>query len=130
MRTPVNLILFALLAYILLQLLIAWRFRRRTVSESDYLLAGRSLGPWMATFAVFATWFGAETCIGAAGEAYAHGLSGVVADPFGYTLGLLAVGLLFAVSLWKRGVTTLADLFRQRYGLGVERLAAIIMIPS
>ena len=130
MRTPVNLILFALLAYILLQLLIAWRFRRKTVSESDYLLAGRSLGPWMATFAVFATWFGAETCIGAAGEAYAHGLSGVVADPFGYTLGLLAVGLLFAVSLWKRGVTTLADLFRQRYGLGVERLAAIIMIPS
>ena len=125
-----NLILLAILAYIAAQLLIAWRFRRRTESEADYLLAGRSLGPWMATFAVVATGFGAETCIGAAGEAYAHGMSGVVADPFGYTLGLVATGLFVAVALWKRGVTTLADLFRARYGVGVERLAAIIMIPS
>lgn len=123
-------ILAAILIYIVLQLLVAWRYRRRTASEADYLLAGRSLGPWMATFAVFATWFGAETCIGAAGEAYAHGLSGVVADPFGYAIGLMLFGALIAVTLWKRGVTTLADLFRTRYGSGVERLAALIMIPS
>jgi len=123
-------LLLIILAYIALQLAIAWWFRRPAQSESDYLLAGRSLGPWMATFAVFATWFGAETCIGAAGEAYQYGLSGVLADPFGYTLGMVAVGLVVAVPLWRRGVTTLADLFRTRYGMGIERLAAIVMIPS
>ncbi|MGQ0587795.1 MAG: sodium:solute symporter family protein [Gammaproteobacteria bacterium] len=125
-----NLVLGCILAYVASQLLIAFWFSRRTLNEEDYLLAGRSLGPWMTTFAVFATWFGAETCIGAAGEAYAHGLSGVIADPFAYTIGIVLTGLFFAAALWKRGLLTLADLFRNRYGTGVERLAALIMIPA
>jgi Na+/proline symporter len=127
----VNLVLGCILAYVASQLLIAfWFSRRRNNTEEDYVVAGRSLGPWMTLFAVFATWFGAETCIGAAGQAYERGLSGVLSDPFGYTVGILLAGLLFAAALWKRGLLTLADLFRNRYGPGVERLAAIIMIPS
>ena len=123
-------VLGCVLLYIVAQLGIAFWFSHRNRNEVDYLLAGRSLGPWMATFTVFATWFGAETCVGAAGEAYAHGISGVIADPFGYSAGIVLSGLLFAGLLWKRGIVTLADLFRQRYGIGVERLAAIIMIPG
>ena len=125
-----NLVLGCVLAYVASQLLIAFWFSRRNTSEEDYLLAGRSLGPWMTMFAVFATWFGAETCIGAAGEAYHRGLSGVLSDPFGYTLGIVLTGLFFAAALWKRGLVTLADLFRNRYGPGVERLTALIMIPA
>jgi len=123
-------VLACVLLYILAQLGIAFWFSHRNRNEEDYLLAGRSLGPWMATFTVFATWFGAETCVGAAGEAYAHGISGVIADPFGYTAGIVLSGLFFAGVLWKRGIVTLADLFRQRYGIGVERLAAVIMVPG
>lgn len=125
-----NAILFAVLGYIVLQLLFAWRASRRVHNEADYLIAGRGLGPWMAVFTVFATWFGAETCIGAAGEAYSNGLSGVKIDPFGYALGIILTGLLIGAALWKRGILTLADLYRSRYGAGVERLAAIIMIPT
>ena len=125
-----NIVLGCILAYVASQLLIAFWFSRRNTSEEDFVLAGRSLGPWMTLFAVFATWFGAETCIGAAGEAYAHGLSGVISDPFGYTLGIVLTGLFFAAALWKRGLLTLADLFRNRYGVGVERLTALIMIPA
>lgn len=126
----VNLTLTFIFLYIALQLVFAWWAARRVHGEEDYLLAGRQLGPWMATFTVFATWFGAETCIGAAGEAYAGGLAGVQTDPFGYALAIVIVGLVFAVPLWKRGIVTLADLFRQRYGAGVERMAALIMIPT
>lgn len=125
-----NLVLACILAYVVSQLVVAAWFARRVRSETDYLLAGRSLGPWLGTFSVFATWYGAETCIGAAGEAYASGMSGVLADPFGYTLGMVAFGLFFAAGLWRRGLVTLADLFRPRWGVGVERLAALIMIPS
>ncbi len=125
-----NLVLACILAYIVSQLAVAFWVSHRNRNEEDYLLAGRSLGPWLATFSVFATWFGAETCIGAAGEAYQHGLSGVIADPFGYTLGIVFMGLFFAATLWKRGLVTLADLFQQRYSLGVARLAALIMIPG
>lgn len=125
-----NAILASVLVYIALQLAFAWRMSRRVHNETDYLIAGRKLRPWMATFTVFATWFGAETCIGAAGEAYRNGLSGVKVDPFGYALGIILTGLLIGAALWRRRLVTLADLYRQRYGIGVERLAAIIMIPS
>jgi Na+/proline symporter len=126
----VNLVLAFILVYIGLQLGFAWWASRRVHNEEDYLLAGRRLGPWLAVFTVFATWFGAETCIGAAGQSYAEGLGGVKTDPFGYAAGIVIVGLFFAIPLWKRGIVTLADLFRQRYGAGVERFAAIIMIPT
>jgi Na+/proline symporter len=126
----VNLVLAGVLAYILLMLVIGFVVARGIKSEQDYLLAGRRLGPGLALFTVFATWFGAETCVGSAGEAYAGGLAAVTTDPFGYALGIFVMGLLFAVPLWKRKLTTLADLFRMRYGTGVERLAAILMIPT
>lgn len=125
-----NPILLCILAYISLQLLVVFFVSRHPNSEEDYLLAGRRLGPWLSTFSVFATWFGAETCIGATAEAYRGGLGAVASDPFGYTIGLVVTGLFFAAALWKRGIYTLADLFRQRFGGGVERLAALIMIPS
>lgn len=125
-----NVVLVCILLYVVSQLAIAFAFARRNRNEADYLLAGRSLGPWMATFTVFATWYGAETCIGATGEAYASGIAGVVSDPFGYTIGIVATGLIFGSILWKKGIVTMADLFKNRFGNGVERLAAIIMIPS
>ena len=98
-----NIVLACILAYVASQLLIAyWFARRRNKTEEDFVVAGRSLGPWMTLFAVFATWFGAETCIGAAGQAYQRGLSGVLSDPFGYTLGILLMGALFAAALEQR----------------------------
>ncbi len=125
-----NVVLIGILVYILLQLVIGFVVSRGIKTETDYLLAGRKLGPGLALFTVFATWFGAETCVGSAGEAYSGGLAAVTTDPFGYALGILVMGLLFAVPLWKRKLTTLADLFRMRYGVGVERLSAVLMIPT
>lgn len=122
--------LAAILAYLALQFGIGVYVSRRIKSESDYLLAGRSLGPVLATFSIFATWFGSETVMGSAGNAYRDGISLANAEPFGYGLCLVLMGLVFARPLWKRGLTTLADLFRQRYSIGVERLAAIILVPS
>jgi Na+/proline symporter len=123
-------ILLAIAAYMALQLAIGVWISRRIVSESDYLLAGRKLGFGLATFSIFATWFGAETIVGSAGRAYREGVSLGSAEPFGYGLCIALMGLIFAAPLYRRGLTTLADLYRQRYSVGAERLAAIILIPS
>ena len=122
--------LLAIAIYLALQFGIGVYVSRRIHSESDYLIAGRSLGYLLATFSIFATWFGAETVVGSAGLAYGEGVSIGSAEPFGYGLCLLLMGLIFAGPLWRRKLTTLADLFRQRYGVTVERTAAIILIPS
>lgn len=125
-----NATLLGISVYIIAQLLVGAWVARRIRTEDDYLVAGRRLGYPLAIFTIFATWFGAETCIGAAGAIYEDGLSGGSADPFGYGVCLLLMGALFAVPLWKRRLTTLADLFRQRYSPGVERFAVLLMVPT
>ena len=120
----------AILGYVALQLVIGYVASRSIKNERDYLLAGRKLGPGLVFFSVFATWFGAETCIGSAGEAYASGLSAVRADPFGYAVCLLLMSLLLAAPLWKSGFTTLGDLFRERFGPRAEKVAVLVMVPS
>ena len=87
-----------MLAYLALQLGIGIWISRRIKSESDYLLAGRSLGYTLATFSIFATWFGAETMVGSAGNAYRDGVSLGNAEPFGYGLCLILAGFVFAKS--------------------------------
>lgn len=123
-------LLLGIAAYIIIQLLIGVLVSRRIKSESDYLLAGRRLGLGLGTFTIFATWFGAETCIGAAGSIYSEGLAGGAADPFGYGACLILMGAIFAVPLWRRGLTTFADLFRQRYSPSVERLVVLLIVPG
>lgn len=125
-----TLTLAGVMLYVAVQLAIGIAVSRRVHSEEDYLLAGRNLGPFLGFFTIFATWFGAETCIGAAGSIYADGLSGGTADPFGYALCLLFMGAVFAVPLRRRRLTTIGDLFRQRYSPGVERLFAVLVIPT
>lgn len=125
--TPV---LVGVLAYVAVQLAIGVAVSRRIRSEADYLLAGRNLGPFLGFFTIFATWFGAETCIGAAGAIYDDGLRGGTADPFGYALCLLFMGAVFAIPLRRRRLTTIGDLFRQRYSPSVERLFAVLVIPT
>jgi SSS family solute:Na+ symporter len=122
--------LVAITLYLILQLGIGIWVSRRIKTESDYILAGRNLGYGLLTFSIFATWFGAETIVGSAGRAYRDGVSLGSAEPFGYGLCLILMGLVFAAPLWRRKLTTLADLYRQRFSVGAERLAAIILIPS
>ncbi|MGQ0537721.1 MAG: sodium:solute symporter family protein [Gemmatimonadaceae bacterium] len=120
----------AVFVFLLIQFGIGVWISRRIKSEADYLVAGRSLGPLLATFSIFATWFGAETMVGASGSVYREGLTPASAEPFGYGLCLIGMGLIFAVPLWRRRLTTLADLYRQRFSVLVERVAAVILIPS
>jgi Na+/proline symporter len=122
--------LAAIFVYIALQLVIAWAVSRRVAGEDDYLVAGRSLGYVLCSFTIFATWFGAETCIAAPAAAYVEGFAGNTGDPFGYAVCLLATGAFFAEALWERRLTTFGDLFRQRYGAATERLFALIVIPT
>jgi SSS family solute:Na+ symporter len=123
-------LLIGLLCYVAMQLAVAVWVSRRIRTEADYLVAGRQLGPIMTTASTFASWFGAETCVGAAGQVYEHGLDAVSSDPFGYGLCLFLFGLFFASPIYKRGLITLADLFRQRFSGSVEKTVAVLIIPS
>jgi Na+/proline symporter len=123
-------ILLAIFAYLAVQLGIGVWVSRRIRTEEDYLIAGRRLGYTLATFSMFATWFGAETIMSSGGRAHREGFSLTAPEPFGYGLCLVLMGLVFAVPLWRRRLTTLADFFRDRFSPATERWAALILIPS
>jgi Na+/proline symporter len=126
----VNGILLALLGYLAAQLALGLWVARGVRTESDYLVGGRRLGYPLTIASIFATWFGAETCIASAGRAYRDGVALTTAEPFAYGLCLILMGAVFAVPLWRRRLTTLADLFRTRFSATVEHTAAVILIPS
>ena len=123
-------ILFGMIAYVLAQFAVGIWVSRRVKSEADYILAGRSLGPTLVAFSVFATWFGAEAIVATTAEVYDKGISGALVDPLAYGLAVVAAGFLYAAVLWRKGVTTFADVFRERFSPGVEKLVVVILLPG
>ncbi|MCL4764857.1 MAG: sodium:solute symporter family protein [Hyphomicrobiaceae bacterium] len=121
---------FGILAYVVVQFAIGLWVARRVKTTTDFLVAGRTLGLGLVSFSVFATFLGAEAIVGTSGAVYEEGLAGGRIDPFGYALAIFIVGAIFAVPLWKRGIITFADFFRDRYSPGVEKLVVIVLLPG
>jgi SSS family transporter len=123
-----------LLAFIFLYLLgtlaIGWWASRRVKTTADYVMAGKNLPMFLAACALFATWFGSETVLGASSEFARHGLLGVIEDPFGAALCLLLAGLLVARPLYNLNILTFNDFYRIRFGKTAEITSAIVMVPS
>jgi len=124
------LLMLALGAYVLLNLVVGVWASRRTVDDTDYLVAGRRLGLFAVGMSVFATWFGGETVLASTGIIAAEGLSGARAEPIGYALCLILAALFVAGSLRSAGYLTLADFFRHRFGVRAEVGAALVSIPT
>lgn len=116
--------------YLLVSIAIGLYAARRVHSTADYAVAGRNLPLAVVIATTFATWFGSETVLGVPAQFVAEGLGGVVEDPFGAGLCLVLVGFFFARKLYRLGIITIGDYYRQRYGRVVEVLCSLIIIFS
>lgn len=123
-------ILFCIVIYISLTLLIGVLSSRFVKNSGDFVLAGRKLPLVLAGSALFATWFGSETVLGASSEFVEYGLIGVIEDPFGAALCLILVGAFIARPLYKMNILTFCDFYRNRFGKRVELLTSLCMVPS
>lgn len=99
-------------------------------NAEDFILAGRRLPLILSTSALFATWFGSETVLGASSEFIKHGLYGVIEDPFGASLCLLLVGIFFARPLYRMNILTFGDFYRIKFNRNTEIVSSVFMIPS
>lgn len=116
--------------YLLITLAIGWWASRKVKTTRDFVIAGQNLPLLLAGSALFATWFGSETIMGAPSEFVEHGLIGVVEDPFGAALCLILVGLFFARPLYRMNILTFNDFFRLRFSRRTELITSIIIVPS
>ncbi len=103
---------------------------KRVHGSRDYLLAGRSLPLYMNVATVFATWFGAETVLAVSSTFVKEGMRGIVADPFGFSLCLILVGLLFARAFYRMDLITIGDFYRKRYGHAAELITSLCITLS
>jgi SSS family solute:Na+ symporter len=116
--------------YLLGTLAVGWWASRRVKTTADFVVAGKRLPLFMASCALFATWFGSETVLGASSEFAQHGLLGVIEDPFGAALCLFLAGLLIARPLYNLNLFTFSDFFRIRFNKSAEITSAVFMVPS
>src|SRR6266446_261906 len=123
-----------LIAFVVLYLLVTiaiglWA-AMRVKNSKDYVLAGRSLPLYMNTATVFATWFGAESVLSVSVEFSKSGLGGIIADPFGSSVCLVIVALLFARGFYRMDLLTIGDFYRKRYGRAMELGTSVIIAIS
>ena len=125
-----GLLLGFIILYLLGTLAIGWWASRRVKTTADFVVAGKRLPMFIVACALFATWFGSETVMGASSEFMEHGLLGVIEDPFGAALCLFLAGLLIARPLYNLNLFTFSDFFRMRYNKATEVVSAVFMVPS
>ncbi|MBL7776421.1 MAG: sodium:solute symporter family protein [Saprospiraceae bacterium] len=116
--------------YLLGTLAVGWWASRRVKTTADFVVAGKRLPMFIAACALFATWFGSETVMGASSEFIDSGVMGVIEDPFGAALCLFLAGLLIARPLYKLNLLTFSDFFRMRFSKATEVVSAVFMVPS
>src|SRR5712671_3292271 len=116
--------------YLLVTIAIGLWAAMRVKNSKDYVLAGRSLPLYMNTATVFATWFGAESVLSVSVEFSKSGLGGIIADPFGSSVCLVIVALLFARAFYRMDLLTIGDFYRKRYGRAMELGTSVIIAIS
>ncbi|MEQ3552461.1 sodium:solute symporter [Pseudonocardia nematodicida] len=100
--------------------------RRRTRDRTDFLVAGRRLGPWLYSGTMAAVVLGGASTIGGVGLGYEYGISGmwlVVA----IGTGILVLSLLFSGRIQRLGVFTVGQMLELRYGSGLGAPSGVVM---
>ncbi|MEG2577464.1 MAG: sodium:solute symporter [Glutamicibacter sp.] len=115
-------------AYLAAMLAFGWWGKSRTKNSSDYLVAGRRLGPFLYTGTMAAVVLGGASTVGGVGLGYKHGISGmwlVVA----IGAGVILLSLAFAPTLQKLKVFTVSQMLTLRYGsAAATNTSGIVML--
>lgn len=123
-----NWVIFGILAFFAVRVAIGYWASRQVNNAADYIVAGRGLPIYMTAASIMATWFAAETLMGASSEGYKYGFQGVIFDPFGAVLCLLVSGVFFIRLMRRARYLTVIDFFEKRYGKGVCVIGSVVQI--
>ncbi|USA03084.1 sodium:solute symporter [Streptomyces lydicamycinicus] len=112
--------------YLAGMLAMGWWGMRRAKSKSDFLVAGRRLGPAMYSGTMAAIVLGGASTIGGVGLGYRYGLSGAWMV-FTIGLGLLALSVFFSARIARLKVYTVSEMLDLRYGGSAGIISGVVM---
>ena len=122
------LIVVFIVGFFAIRMFVGWWASRKVQVAADYIVAGRRLPVYMVAASVMATWFAAETLMGASSTAYQYGFQGVVFDPFGAAACLFISGFFFTRLMRRARYLTLVDFFERKYGKVMTILASFAQL--
>lgn len=122
------LVVLFIILFFLVRLVVGIWASRRVEDDVDYVVAGRRLPIHMAAASIMATWFAAETLMGASETAYDYGFQGVVFDPFGAAMCLFISGAFFVRLMRRAKYLTIVDFFERRYNKTMIVLSVIAQV--
>lgn len=100
---------------------------RRVKGGTDYALAGQSLGWPVTVGTLVATMIGSSAAMGKAGTAYQYGI-GIMWSPIAIFIGYIVFSIFIAHRLRNTDAWTVPDVLEKRFGRGVRRLSAVVLI--
>lgn len=116
-------ITLVIVAYLLVMFLIAAWLRRRVKDDTDYLLAGRKMGPILIAVMLLATNFGGAFVLGTSQDAYSVGFA-AVSFAVGICAGLVFLAVFVARPIRAGSFVTVPDFFEHRFSSQPVRLFA------
>jgi len=105
---------------------IGWYSKRRAQTESDFLVAGRRLGPMLYAGTMAALVMGGGATVGGVGLGYQFGISGMWLV-FNMAFGVLLISVVFAARINRLRVYTVSQMLELRYGPGSSVISGIVM---
>ncbi|MFE2458007.1 sodium:solute symporter [Streptomyces sp. NPDC059402] len=115
-----------IVVYLAGMLAMGWWGMRRAKSKSEFLVAGRRLGPGMYSGTMAAIVLGGASTIGGVGLGYQYGLSGAwMVVTIG--LGILALSVFFSARIARLKVYTVSEMLDLRYGGRAGVISGVVM---
>ncbi|KYK09494.1 MULTISPECIES: sodium:solute symporter [Streptomyces] len=115
-----------IVVYLAGMLAMGWWGMRRAKSKSEFLVAGRRLGPGMYSGTMAAIVLGGASTIGGVGLGYQYGLSGAwMVVTIG--LGILALSVFFSARIARLKVYTVFEMLDLRYGGRAGVISGLVM---
>ncbi|HET6425361.1 MAG TPA: sodium:solute symporter family protein [Planctomycetaceae bacterium] len=121
-------VITGIVVFFFVRLGIGYWAARQVNNAADFVVAGRGLPIYMTASSIMATWFAAETLMGASAHAYEHGFQGVIFDPFGAVLCLAVSGVFFIRLMRRARYLTVVDFFDKRFGKEFGFISSLVQI--
>ena len=115
-----------IVGYLLLITMVGLRLSGRVKSAHDFFLAGRSLTWWVIGLSIIGTNIGANSYVGAAGNAFNVGIAQANFEWIGAIPAMILASLVFIPLYWKAGVYSIPEYLGLRYNQAVRVAAALI----
>ena len=123
---------FFLIIFFAVMIAVGIYSRKHATNVNDFVLGGRSVGPWLTAFAYGTSYFSAVVFVGYAGQfGYKYGLSatwiGIGNAVIGSLLAWIILGRRTRVLSKHLTAATMPDYFGKRYDSNALRIAASVI---